>query len=53
MNQKKFLTGEWRKLIMANYAVDPSILNNYLPFKTELDFCILGRRNLGKQLILR
>ena len=23
---------------MANYAVDPSILNNYLPLKTELDF---------------
>ena len=38
MNQQKFLTGEWRKLIMANYAVDPSILNNYLPLKTELDF---------------
>jgi uncharacterized protein YqjF (DUF2071 family) len=35
--QKKFLTAEWRKLIMANYAVDPSILKSWLPAKTELD----------------
>ncbi len=38
MSQQKFLTGEWRKLIMANYIVDPSILKKYLPAKTELDF---------------
>ena len=28
---------EWRKLSLANYAVDPSILLPYLPYKTELD----------------
>jgi uncharacterized protein YqjF (DUF2071 family) len=32
-----FLTAEWRKLAIANYAVDPSILNKYLPRGTELD----------------
>jgi uncharacterized protein len=32
-----FLTGEWRKLIMANYAVNPAILQKYLPKHTELD----------------
>lgn len=38
MNQKKFLTAEWRKLIMANYKVNPEILKPYLPAKTELDY---------------
>lgn len=33
-----FLTAEWRKLIMANYEIDPSILAPYLPAFTELDF---------------
>lgn len=33
-----FLKAEWRKLIMANYAVDPAILQPYLPYGTELDF---------------
>lgn len=37
MNPKKFLTAEWRKLIMANYCVDPAILTSYLPANTELD----------------
>jgi len=32
-----FLTAEWRKLAMANYVVDPSALQPYLPNKTELD----------------
>lgn len=32
-----FLTAEWRKLIMANYVIDPGILARYLPAKTELD----------------
>jgi uncharacterized protein len=35
--QKKFLTAEWRKLIMANYRVDPVVLESYLPARTELD----------------
>ena len=36
--QKTFLTAEWRKLAMANYAIDKSLLKKYLPYKTELDF---------------
>ena len=32
-----FLQAEWRKLAMANYAVDKEILNKYLPAKTEID----------------
>jgi len=32
-----FLKAEWRKLAMANYAVDPQVLKPYLPYKTELD----------------
>jgi uncharacterized protein YqjF (DUF2071 family) len=32
-----FLTAEWRKLIMAQYAVDPSILQPSLPRGVELD----------------
>jgi uncharacterized protein YqjF (DUF2071 family) len=36
MNQR-FLAAEWRKLIMANYIIDPSFLKPYLPAKTELD----------------
>lgn len=34
---KTFLSAEWRKLILANYQVDPTILKKYLPSKTELD----------------
>lgn len=34
---KTFLTAEWRNLLMANYAVDPTVLKKYLPCKTELD----------------
>jgi uncharacterized protein YqjF (DUF2071 family) len=32
-----FLQAEWRKLLMANYAVDPEILKKYVPAGTELD----------------
>ncbi len=32
-----FLTAEWNNLVMANYIVDPAILNKYIPNKTELD----------------
>jgi uncharacterized protein len=32
-----FLTASWRKLIMAQYAVDPAILTPYLPPDVELD----------------
>lgn len=32
-----FLSAEWRRLIMANYTVDPSVLAPYVPYGTELD----------------
>ncbi|MEO0787546.1 MAG: DUF2071 domain-containing protein [Bacteroidota bacterium] len=32
-----FLTAEWRKLIMANYTIEPALLQEYLPPFTELD----------------
>ena len=37
MSEKIFLTAEWRKLLMAQYAVDPTRLTPYLPAGTELD----------------
>lgn len=35
--QPVFLTAEWRKLVMANFLIGPSILKKYIPYKTELD----------------
>ncbi|MBX2921025.1 MAG: DUF2071 domain-containing protein [Chitinophagaceae bacterium] len=35
---KPFLTAQWLYLAMANYEVDPSVLSDFLPPKTELDF---------------
>jgi uncharacterized protein YqjF (DUF2071 family) len=32
-----FLKAEWRKLALANYEVDPDLLKDYLPHKTEID----------------
>lgn len=38
MNQpSSFLTAEWRRLILANYAVAPSVLQPFVPEGTELD----------------
>ena len=34
---RKFLTAEWRDLVMANYEVDPSLLADRIPRGTELD----------------
>jgi len=34
---RKFLTAEWRDLIMANYEVDPALLADRVPAGTELD----------------
>lgn len=34
----KFLAAEWRKLIVANYLVEPELLKPYLPYGTELDY---------------
>jgi uncharacterized protein len=36
-NKRVFLTAEWRKLALAQYAVDQQILLKYLPPHTELD----------------
>ena len=32
-----FLTAAWRRLVMLNYLVDPTVLKPYLPAHTELD----------------
>lgn len=32
-----FLTAEWKKLLMLNYVVDPSLLKKHIPAHTELD----------------
>ena len=32
-----FLTAEWRNLLMFNYAVDPGVVQRFVPFGTELD----------------
>jgi uncharacterized protein len=34
---RKFLTAEWRNLVLLNYEVDPSLLLPFVPFGTELD----------------
>ncbi len=34
---KKFLTARWEDLIMANYAVEPSLLESRLPKGTKID----------------
>ena len=36
--QSIFLTAEWRDLLMLNYELDPSLVQNYIPRGTELDF---------------
>jgi uncharacterized protein YqjF (DUF2071 family) len=37
MQMPTFLTAEWRKLVMAQYAVPPELLAPYLPAGVELD----------------
>ncbi len=37
MGTSTFLSAEWQKLIMANYAVPPELLTAYVPAGTELD----------------
>lgn len=37
MTRRKFLTAEWKDLVMINYEVDPAILHPYVPAGTELD----------------
>jgi uncharacterized protein len=38
MKQRTFLTAEWKNLVMLNYAVDPRLLQKFVPRGTELDF---------------
>jgi uncharacterized protein YqjF (DUF2071 family) len=33
----EFLSAEWRNLLMANYVIEPNLLEPYLPCHTELD----------------
>jgi len=35
---RKFLTAKWLDLVMANYAVKPGLLQEFVPAGTELDF---------------
>lgn len=37
MSTRKFLTAQWRNLLMLNYEVSPDVLQPYLPPGTELD----------------
>ena len=37
MTQRRFLTAEWKNLLMLNYAVDAEMLQRYVPAGTELD----------------
>src|SRR5690349_10650745 len=34
---QKFLTAQWKDLIIANYEVDPALLSSRVPGGTELD----------------
>jgi uncharacterized protein YqjF (DUF2071 family) len=36
-DNNRFLTAEWKNLIMLNYAADPSLLEPFVPAGTELD----------------
>ena len=36
--QNPFLTAEWRRLLMLNYAIEPDVLLPYLPAGVELDW---------------
>jgi len=35
---KKFLTAKWQDLIMANYEIEPGLLQQFMPQGTNLDF---------------
>jgi uncharacterized protein len=35
--QRVFLTAEWNDLLMLNYAVEPALLQEYIPAGTQLD----------------
>ncbi len=35
---RKFLTAKWHDLVMANYEIEPALLENFVPKGVELDF---------------
>ncbi len=35
---RKFLTAKWHDLVMANFEIEPSLLENFVPKGVELDF---------------
>jgi uncharacterized protein YqjF (DUF2071 family) len=37
MQQRTFLTAEWKNIAMLNYAVDPALLRRFVPAGTDLD----------------
>ena len=37
IQQRIFLTAEWKHLVMLNYSVEPEILRSFIPEGTELD----------------
>lgn len=37
MSDRRFLTAQWRNLVMANFVVDPAVLKSYVPTGTSLD----------------
>jgi uncharacterized protein YqjF (DUF2071 family) len=37
VSKSRFLTAQWKNLVMLNYEVDPQILKPYLPAATEID----------------
>jgi uncharacterized protein YqjF (DUF2071 family) len=37
MPKRKFLTAQWKNLLMLNYEVDPQVLKKHIPPGTELD----------------
>ncbi|MGB3586676.1 MAG: DUF2071 domain-containing protein, partial [Tunicatimonas sp.] len=53
-----FLTAQWKYLLMANYAVDPAVLEPFVPSATKLDYyqgktyvSIVGFRFLDTKLL--
>jgi len=37
LNNMSFLKAEWRKLAIANYQIEESLLSKYVPYGTEID----------------
>lgn len=55
---RAFLTAQWRHLVMLNFAVEPAVVEPYVPAGTELDFfhgstylSVVGFQFLGTKLL--